>query len=185
MNNRAEIVFRLAPDIYNENKNMLDIYEAQKTELGRYEAIIYRIFLNNYVKHADLEGVRRLEAIFYIKANEATETLEFRKARLLNKFAFLPPFTKIYLNRLLNNIFGEGNVIVFIYYDERRLEVDIENIDEILINQIIKEIRQIIPANMILEKYQVIPYTHRYLRNHYTHRQMQQFTQGELSQYAT
>lgn len=184
MNNRAEIVFRLAPDIYNENENMLDVYGAQKIELGNYEAIIYRIFLNNYVKYADLEGVRRLEAIFYIKANEATETLEFRKARLLNKFAFLPPFTKIFLKRLLNNIFGEGNVEVFIYYDERRLEIDIENAEIKLINQTMKDIRQIIPANMILEKYQVMPYTHRYLRNHYTHEEMQQFTQGELSQYA-
>ena len=184
MKNRTEIVFRLAPDIYNENENMLDIYNAQKTELGNYETIIYRIFLNNYIKYADIEGVRRMEAIFNIKANEATETLEYRKARLLNKFSFLPPFTKIFLQRLFINIFGEGNFLIIPYYDERRLEIDIEIDNERLINQTMKDVRQIIPANMILEKFLVIPYTHRYLRNHYTHRQMQTFTQGELSQYA-
>jgi len=184
MNSRAEIIFRLAPDIYNENQDMLDLYDAQKTELGSYEAIIYRIFLNNYVKHADLEGVRRLEAIFYIKANEVTETLEYRKARLLNKLASVPPFTKIFLKNFLNNIFGEGHVEVFIDYDNRVLRLNFENVETKLINQAMKDIRQIIPANMILEKYAVSPYTHRYLNIHYTHRQMQQFTHGELSQYA-
>ena len=184
MYNRAEIVFRLAPDIYNENENMLEIYNAQKLELGQYEDKIYRIFLNNYVKYADLEGIRRLEKIFNIIADEILDTIEYRRARLLNKFASLPPFTRIFLEQMFTNIFGEEMFIVNIYNDEYRVEIDIQTTIDGLFDRTMKDVRQIIPANMILEKFQIMPYTHRYIRDYYTHRQLEDLTFGELSKYA-
>ena len=186
MNNRTGIVFRFAPDIYDEenNQTMLEIYRVQGTELNGYENIIYRIFLNNYIMLADIEGIRRFEAIYNIKADETTETIDFRRARLINKLATLPPFTKIFLEQMLNTIFGEDNVHIDIIYNEYRLQIMIDTDIENLFEETMKEIRQIIPANIILEEYQLTPYTHRYLNRYYTHQQMEQFDYNELSRYA-
>lgn len=105
----SETVFRFAPDIYEDNETMLAIYDAQKGELNRYQAIIQRVFLNNLVKYCNVEGIRRFEDIFHIQADELTESLDFRKARIINKFNQLPPFTRIFVEQMLQNVFGTGN----------------------------------------------------------------------------
>ena len=184
MKNRAEIVFRLAPDIYNENDTMLEVYKVQAEQMGDYEDKIYRIFLNNYVKYADLEGIRRFEAIFHIIADEVNETIDFRRARIINKFATLPPFTKIFLEQMFANIFGEDMFIINIIYDDYRVEIDVQTEIEGLFNQTMQDVRQIIPANMELEKFMIMPYTHRYIRDYYTYRQLEELDYRELSRYA-
>ena len=107
--NSSNSVLRFAPDIYDNNETMLAIYNGQKSELNEYEAIIQRAFLNNFVKHCDVEGIRRFEAIFHIRADEINDSLEFRQARIINKFAQLPPYTEIFVKQLLANLFGEEN----------------------------------------------------------------------------
>lgn len=184
MKNRAEIVFRLAPDIYNENDTMLTVYDVLGEQLNDYEDKIYRIFLNCYVKYADLEGIRRFEAIFNIIADEINESIEYRRARLINKFATLPPFTKIFLKQMFANIFGEDMFIINIVYDKYRVEIDVQTEIDGLFNETMKDVRQIIPANMELEKFMIMPYTHRYIRDYYTYRELEELDYRELSKYA-
>lgn len=179
-----EKIFRAANDKYSGNLTMLAIYDAQLEELDSNSSLIYQVFLNNFVKHADIEGVRRFEAIFYIQADEEHESLELRKARIINKFAMQLPYTKIFIKQMLQTIFGEGNTEFNVEYSQYKVKVGIETDIEGLINETMKDLRNIIPANMIIEKILYEPYMHRYLRRHYTHAQLAEFTQGELSQYA-
>lgn len=179
-----EKIFRAANDKYSGNLTMLAIYDAQLQELDSNSSLIYQAFLNNFVKHADIEGVRRFEAIFFIQADEENETIELRKARIINKFAMQLPYTKIFVEQMLSTIFGEDNIEFDVDYSAYKVRVGIETDIEGLVNETMKDLRNIIPANMIIEKIIYEPYMHRYLKRHYTHEQMQQFTQGELSQYA-
>jgi len=183
--NNPKIVHRLAPDIYYDNKTMLAIYDAQADELGQYEDEIYQIFLNNLVSYCDLDGLRRFEALFFIQADEENESIEYRRERIRLKFAVRLPFTKISVKRMLEAAFGAGNVDFEPIYNEYKLRVGIDTPIDGLYEQTIKELRdEIIPANIILEAIQYEPYLHRYLKKHYNHGEMRQFTQGELSQYA-
>lgn len=185
MNNRAEIVFRLAPDIYNENETMLAIYDVQASQLSDYEDKIYRIFLNNYARYADIEGIRRFEAIFYIVADEVNESLEYRRARIINKLGMFPPFTRIFLEQFFTNIFGEEMFVIRLNYDEYRIEINVQTEIEGLFEQTMKDVRNIIlPANIILEKFIIRPYTHRFLNSYYTQRQLEELDYRELSKYA-
>lgn len=177
-------IFRNANDKYAENQTMLAIYDAQLSELGRNSDVIYRTFLNNFVKYCDIEGVRRFEALFYIQADEETESIELRKTRIWQKFTELPPFTRIFVEQMLEGLFGEGNWEFDVFGNEYRVAIGIETDIEGLIEETLKSLRQIIPANMIMETIIYIPYIHKYLRRHYTHDELKQFTQGELSQYA-
>ena len=183
--NNPKIVHRLAPDIYTDNKTMLAIYDAQAKELEQYDAQIYQVFLNNLVKFCDIEGIRRFEAIFNIQADEENETLEYRRARIINKFTIQLPYTKITTKQMLDNIFGEENAQFEVIYNSYKVRIGIETEIENLIEQTISDLRrEIIPANMDIETIVYQRYMHRYLKKHYTHAEMKQFTQGELSQYA-
>ena len=179
MNNNRP-VFRLANDIYENNAEMLAIYNAQSEEVGSYEAIIQRVFLNNLVKYCNVEGIRRFEALFYIQADEINDSMELRRQRVINKFTELPPFTKIFVEQMLENVFGSGMWEFEIYYNDYKVKIGIESSIDGLVTETLKDLRQIIPANIIIEQIVYYPYTHGYLKRHYTHEQMKQFTHGEL-----
>ena len=185
MNYRSnEKIFRAANDKYNGNQTMLSVYDAQLQELDWNDRLIYQAFLNNFVKYCDIEGIRRFEAMFDIKADEVNDTMELRRARIINKFAFQLPYTKINVRQMLDNLFGAENVEFNIDYPNYRVDVGIETSIDELVMATLRDLRNIIPANMILETIIYMPYVHGYLRKHYTHRQMQEFTQRALSQYA-
>lgn len=177
-------IFRFAPDIYNQNETMLQVYERQHGEINQYEQLIIQSFLNNFVKKCNLEGVRRFEKVFGIQANEEEDTMELRKARIINKFAFHLPYTRIFVEQMLETIFGEGNSIFYVVYNDYKAKVDIETEIQGLVEETLKDLRQIIPANIIIEVILYEKYMHRYLKKYYTHNDLKQFTYGELSQYA-
>lgn len=180
----SEKILRYAPDIYNENETMLTIYKSQNEKIEEYEVLIVQAFFNNFVKTADIEGVRKFEKIFNILADEINETLEYRKSRLINKFASQLPYTKIFLDQMLKNIFGEGMYEVEILNKEYKVRIDIETQIDNLFETTMEELREIIPANMIIEQILTQLYMHKYLKKYFTHGAMRQFTYGELSQYA-
>lgn len=180
----SDKVLRYAPDLYINNKDMLAVYNAQKTELTIEGQEAYQGFLNNFVKTCDLEGIRRWEKIFNILADEINDSLEYRKGRVLNKLMQQPPYTKIFLDQMLLNLFGENMYTLQIFENEYKIKIDIETNIDGLYQDTLENIRGIIPANMILEAIQVEQYMHLYLNRHYTYGEMEQFTYGELSQYA-
>lgn len=182
--NTSEKVLRYAPDFYIDNKDMLAIYNAQSQELTVYGKKSYQAFLNNFVKKTDIEGIRRWEKIFNILADEINESLEFRQSRVLNKLIQQPPYTKIYLEQTLENLFGKDKYTLQILNKEYKIKIDIEtNIDGLFEDTLIN-IRKLIPANMILEVIQIEEYMHLYLNRHYTYGEMEALTYGELSKNA-
>jgi hypothetical protein len=183
MNNNRPVL-RLANDIYENNAEMLAIYNTQSDEISSYEAIIQRVFLNNLVKYCNIEGIRRFEDIFNIQADEVNESLELRKQRVINKFSQLPPFTKIFVQQMLEYIFGNEMWEFEIYYNNYKVKIGIESSIDGIVTETLKDLRQIIPANIIIEQIVYYPYTHGYLKRHYTHSELTQFKQEELSQYA-
>ena len=183
--NSNKNVYRFANDIYENNVNMLAIYDAEYEEINDYEKNLNQAFLNNFVVSCNEEGIRKFEAIFNILPDEENETLEYRKKRVIAKFSSRLPYTKFLLREILNEAFGEENVDLKIKYNDYEVEIGVENNPASLINRTIKELREeIIPANIGITQITYEPYMHRYLRKYYTHEDLQQFTQGDLSQYA-
>lgn len=182
--NSNKKVFRYAPDVYINNEEMLEIYDVQNQEIEQIENYSLKNFLNNFLETCDVEGVRRFEKILDILADEILETLEFRKTRILNRLIQQPPYTKIFLENMLKGIFGKENVSLKVIENDYIIEVVIDTSIDGLYDDTLQELRKIIPANIVIKSLQIEPYTHMYLNKRYTHAQMEQFTQGELSQYA-
>ena len=182
--NTSQKVLRLAPDLYIDNKDMLAVYNAQLDEITLLGEKSQRAFLNNFVKRCDETGIKRWEKIFNILADEINDSLEYRQARVMNKLVQQPPFTKIFLEQMLENLFGADKYVLQILNNEYIIKIDIEtNIDGLFENTI-KDIRNLIPANMVLQVIQLEEYIHLYLNRYYTYGDMEALTYGELSKYA-
>lgn len=63
---------------------------------------------NQYILTADEYGIRIFEDIINIIPDPATETLDFRRERLISRFRIQPPFTFRWLQGKLNEIIGVG-----------------------------------------------------------------------------
>lgn len=182
--NTSEKVLRFAPEKYINNEDMLAIYKAQSKEILKSNESVATAFLNNFVKSSNLEGVRRWEKIFNILADEINESMDFRKARILNKLVQQPPYTKIYLAQTLESLFGADKYTLQILNNEYIIKIDIETDIHGLFEDTINNLRALIPANMSLQVIQVERYMHLYLNRNYTYGEMEALTYGEFSKYA-
>ena len=63
---------------------------------------------NQYILTADEYGIRIFEDIINIVPDPSTETLDFRRQRLISRFRTQPPFTFRWLQGKLNEIIGVG-----------------------------------------------------------------------------
>lgn len=75
---------------------------------------IDRVFINQYVLTADIYGIDRWEKMFRILADPATESLEFRRQRILNRMQMRVPFTFRWLKMRLDDLIGAGKYKVWL-----------------------------------------------------------------------
>ena len=79
---------------------------------------------NLYIQTMDEGTTAEWEAIFCIVANPATESLDFRRDRVLNRLSMRPPFTLTYLYQRLDALFGPGNWEVEMDYPNYTLYIE-------------------------------------------------------------
>ena len=180
----SDMVFRHTPERFVNNQTVNAYTTAQNKLLTDFDNRLKQYFDNNYIVTADMDGILRYENIFDIKFNVESDSREFRKARLFNKLAITSPFTYTFILQMLHNLFGEGNYGFSVDYNEMEIHVDINTDIPQLFNQTIEDIRQMIPANMMMTPSYIEPFTLRYLNVNYTNEELGQFTNGELSQYS-
>ena len=170
--------------LYDNNTEIQAIYNAQGEQILIISGGIDRSFYNNFIIKAGIDGIRRFEVLLGIIADEALEDIEFRRTRVLNRLGLHPPYTRLFLEQMLTSIFGAGNWEMEIDPVSLTFEVYVETADWQTYDMTMENIRNIIPANLGFISASVVPYTHVYLRRHYTHDEMSALTQGELSQFA-
>ena len=123
--NTDKKVRRYANDLYTDNKDMLAVYDAQCDELSKLEIQLNNAFNNNYVKTSNMQGIEQWEDIFSILHNSSISINE-RKMTVINKLLQQPPFTKIWLEQYLTELFGKNMFVITISYNDRELYLAIE-----------------------------------------------------------
>ena len=178
-----QYVKRYKPNVVENNDTMDSLYTVQGDEVEKVNLTINSIIDNLFIKTSNLEGVKRWEKFYNIKSN-SLRTLEERRAIVLNKLLYRPPFTRQRLNEILSNIWGEGNYIYQLYPDDYRLIIDINTNNPVIYLQFSNLLRDIIPANIYLVL--SIQYTYIYLGRNYTYGKLHDdgLTYEELSRYA-
>ena len=104
---------------------------------------------NQYILTADEYGIRTFEHIINIVPDPSTETLDFRRQRLINRFRTQPPFTFRWLQGKLNEIIGVGKWNAWVDNENYTLYVESSAEDQKWFQEISITVNNTKPANII------------------------------------
>lgn len=112
----------LVPNLYKNNIEMNNIIYTEEVELEEnLKTAIDNKFKDTFASTATEQGIIQFENIFNIKPNTTTETLQFRKERIMTRLISSIPYTEKFLINKLNSILGEGNWSYTIDYKNYKL----------------------------------------------------------------
>ena len=104
---------------------------------------------NQYILTADEYGIRIFEDIINIVPDPSTETLDFRRRRLINRFRTQPPFTFRWLQGKLNEIIGVGKWNAWVDNENYTLYIESSAEDQKWFQEISITVNNTKPANII------------------------------------
>lgn len=108
-------------------REVLDYQQMCQTEEAQFSLLaaeIMRVAGNFFLQTMDLGTVQLWEAVFHITANPSTESLQFRRERIINRISMRPPYTLGFLYQMLDRLIGEGQWTVEVDYPNYALYIE-------------------------------------------------------------
>ena len=139
----------LFPSVYDGVLEISVLSETDDVLLDRALAKLERAQLNQFILTADEETISVYEKMFSILANPTTETLQFRRERVLNRMSLQPPFTMRWLQKKLDEIIGVGKWNAYVDYANRTLYIESFVVNQQWFNELRITINRIKPCNLV------------------------------------
>ncbi|MGE6261095.1 putative phage tail protein [Heyndrickxia sporothermodurans] len=140
------------PDFYDEIQDFRELDKTESIELDSLSEAIEQLFNNQFVLTSDEKATKRREKILGIQANPVTESLDFRKKRILNRYQTKPPFTFLYLQNRLDFLVGAGRAVIEVDPVSFSFTVTTSIDDAPLFKELEHTIKTTIPANLIYQQ---------------------------------
>lgn len=140
------------PDIYHEVVDFVELTDTEAQEIISAEHAISTLFADQYVTEASEQAIKRREKMLGIQADPTTETLDFRRKRLINRYSTKPPFTVRYLQQRLDFLVGAGLTIVSVDPQAFILTVTTNIDNAALFKEVERTVRVTKPANMLYQQ---------------------------------
>lgn len=142
-------MLELLPPWYRE---ILDYQQICQTEQQLIEAMaqeIAAIAENFFFQTMDSGSVSQWEQILGITPNPTTETLAFRRARLINRLSTRPPYTIWFLYQKLDELIGPGQWTVNVDYPNYTLYIESSAENQQYATEVAYTINTIKPAHIV------------------------------------
>lgn len=139
----------LFPSVYNGVLEISVLSETDDVLLDQALAKLERAQLNQFILTADEETISVYEKMFSILANPTTETLQFRRERILNRMSLQPPFTMRWLQNKLDEIIGVSKWNAYVDYANRTLYIESFVVNQQWFNELRITINRIKPCNLV------------------------------------
>ena len=137
------------PDWYSGVKEFDILLDIEEESFNLLKSEIDKAKENQWIVTADEQTISQHETIFNIISNPLTETLSFRRQRLLNRLQSTPPFTIKYLIGRLNQTFGSQNYTLIIDYENYQMLIETASENANWFNEVQAIIHKIKPANLV------------------------------------
>lgn len=137
------------PDWYAQ---ILDYQELCLAEQPSFDAVADEIIAvadNFFFQTMDVDAVSQWERIFDIVADPTTETLEFRRVRVLNRISTKPPYTLAFLYQKLDELIGPGQWTVNVDYPNYTLYIESSAQNQSYATEVAFTINRIKPAHIV------------------------------------
>lgn len=145
----GESLREYVPHIYSGFAEYENLISAEDTLIADAEKAVEDLRNNQFVLLSTVEGIEHYESMLRIVANPETETIQFRKERILNRMAFTSSFTIESLKNRLNAILGEGQYSIYIDYNNYTIYIESAATDQNWFNEILITMARTKPANMV------------------------------------
>lgn len=104
---------------------------------------------NQFIQTSDSGKLIKDEALYSIPSNPATESVAFRRQRLLNRVSTRPPFTEIWLRRQLDKLIGAGLYGLTVDHNAYIITIESAAADSAYYQEIAVTMARVKPCNMI------------------------------------
>jgi hypothetical protein len=104
------------PDYFQPIQDYNALLAAEQTNFSQLNSDLSQLAANNYIQTCDIPTLIQHELLFGINAstNSSVESIQFRRDRVLGRYAQVLPYTLQYLQQLIENMVGVGNAVVLI-----------------------------------------------------------------------
>lgn len=133
-------------------REVLDYQQMCRTEGEQFALLaeeINRVSDNLYLQTMDRDTVELWEKTFRIIANPSTESLQFRRDRIINRISMRPPYTLGFLYRKLDELIGPGLWTVDVDYPNYTLYIESNTDGQGYSQELIYTINHIKPAHIV------------------------------------
>lgn len=112
---------------------------------------------NQFIQTSDTGKTTLMENLFSIAADPTTETLAFRRARLLNRFSQRPPFTVPWLREQLNTLIGVGQYTLTVDWNNYTFYIASSAQNQSYYQEVAATITYVKPCNMVFINRPLVP----------------------------
>lgn len=145
----GESIMEYAPGIYSGFAEYEHLIAAEDSLIKDVEQAAENLHNDQFVLTATEEGIRQYESMLKIVPNPSTETLQFRRERIINRIAFASSFTIASMRNRLNSILGAGKYDLYVDYDNYTIYIESAATDQNWFNEILITMARTKPANMV------------------------------------
>ena len=131
---------------------ILDFQEVMNAEQPSFDALADEIIAvadNFFFQTMDSSAIAQWEGIFNIVANPSTETMDFRRDRVLNRISTKPPFTLAFLYQKLDELIGTNQWTVTVDYPNYTLYIESSALNQSYATEVAFTINRIKPAHIV------------------------------------
>lgn len=139
----------LLPPFYREVLDYQEICSTEESELSLLAAAINNVANNFQFQAMDVETVSMWEQVFKIIPSPTTETLDFRRARIINRISTRPPFTLNFLKKKLDELIGVDAWTISVDYPNYTFYVESSAENQQYESEVSFTIGKIKPAHMV------------------------------------
>ena len=111
------------PAIYKDVVEMETLVEVNDELLDLEEGFINDLESSQFINEAPEHAIAEYERLLKILP-KTTDSIEFRRLRIINRLSMTPPFSLPYLREKLDSIIGNGKYTCYIDYNEYTLYVE-------------------------------------------------------------
>lgn len=138
----------LLPPWYAEVADYQAICNAEQPVFEQIQADMMQVLSNFFPQTMDVGAVAQWEQVLGILANPSTESLEFRRYRIINRISTKPPFTLQFLYNKLDELIGPGAWSVDVDYPNYTLYIESNAQTQVYSQEVEFTVNRIKPAHI-------------------------------------
>lgn len=134
------------PSYYDGVLEFEELIKVEDEQLNEAYDNLNKVSRNHYVLTCDEEGIKEFEKSLNIVANPITESLQFRRERVINRLTTNPPYTLNFLKKRLDSIIGRNKYSLYVQEGTLYIESEIKN--QLWFEEIYVTVNSVKPANI-------------------------------------